>query len=299
NVNILVREINTHARTFFGAADLFAHTPVAELRELSFRFHSFVSHGFGRGQIQLLLNSLAFLALDVFAHITHAFAFIRFRRIERTQLGSHLADNLFVGAFNRDFGVFFHHHFDLVRNGIIDRVRIAEGHVHGLALHGGLETDALDFELLHETFADALDHVVDQRAAEAVQRFRLRVFALAADEHIAAFHLQAGMAGQVKLQLALRAFHRNFLAFDFHLDLRRNDYRLFSNSRHNKNSLPNVAEQFSAKIFLPGCIARHHAFRCRNHRHAEAAAHARNIGRTDIMAQAGPADAFDAFNHAL
>src|SRR6185312_5953660 len=217
NVNILVREINTHARTFFGAADLFAHTPVAELRELSFRFHSFVSHGFGRGQIQLLLNSLAFLALDVFAHITHAFAFIRFRRIERTQLGSHLADNLFVGAFNRDFGVFFHHHFDLVRNGIIDRVRIAEGHVHGLALHGGLETDALDFELLHETFADALDHVVD--------------------EHIAAFHLQAGMAGQVKLQLALRAFHRNFLAFDFHLDLRRNDYWLFSNSRHNKNSL--------------------------------------------------------------
>ena len=42
----------------------------------------------------MLLNSLAFLADDVFAHIANAFAFVRFRRIIRAQLGSHLTDNL-------------------------------------------------------------------------------------------------------------------------------------------------------------------------------------------------------------
>src|SRR6185312_12008630 len=65
------------------------------------------------------------------------------------------------------------------------------------------------------------------------------------------------------------------------------------------NSLPDVAEQFSAKILLPRRIARHHAFRRRNHRHTQAAAHARNVLRADVMAQAGAADALDAFNHAL
>src|SRR6185437_9970303 len=65
------------------------------------------------------------------------------------------------------------------------------------------------------------------------------------------------------------------------------------------NSLPDIAEQFSAEIFLPGRCARHHAFRRRNHRDSQAAAHARDVGRADVMAQTGPADAFDAFNHAL
>ena len=52
-------------------------------------------------------------------------------------------------------------------------MRIAQAQVHDLALDGGLETDALDLQLLHETFAHALDHVVDERAAQAVQRLGL------------------------------------------------------------------------------------------------------------------------------
>ena len=57
-------------------------------------------------------------------------------------------------------------------------MRIAEAQVDDLALHGGLETDALNFELLDEAFADAFDHVVDQRPAQAMQRLGLRVVAL-------------------------------------------------------------------------------------------------------------------------
>src|SRR5690348_10377810 len=93
---------------------------------------------------QLLLNRLAFLALDVFAHVTHAFAFVRLRRVIGTQLGSHQANDLFVGTFDCDLRIFFDSHLDLVRYGIINRVRIAEGHVHDLALDRGFETNALD-----------------------------------------------------------------------------------------------------------------------------------------------------------
>jgi hypothetical protein len=64
-------------------------------------------------------------------------------------------------------------------------MRITERQVHDLALNGGLEADALDFELLDEAFGHALDHVVDERAAQAVQRLGLRVIALAADDDFA------------------------------------------------------------------------------------------------------------------
>src|ERR1700722_4579539 len=61
----------------------------------------FISPRIWPGANQLLLNSLAFLALDMFARITNAFALVRFRRIKRAQFGSHQAHDLFVRAFNR------------------------------------------------------------------------------------------------------------------------------------------------------------------------------------------------------
>ena len=41
---------------------------------------------------------------------------------------------------------------------------IPERKVHELAIDGSLETDALNFQLLDETFRAALDHVIDERA---------------------------------------------------------------------------------------------------------------------------------------
>src|SRR4051812_26749022 len=86
---------------------------------------------------KLLLDCLTFLTDDMLVAITNTFTFVRFRRVVAAEFRSNFADELFARAFDGDFGVFFHLHRDLVRYGIIDRVRIAEGHVHNLALDSG------------------------------------------------------------------------------------------------------------------------------------------------------------------
>ena len=48
-------------------------------------------------------------------------------------------------------------------------MRLPEAQVELLALDGGLKADALDFEFLFETFANAGDHIGDQRPGETVQ----------------------------------------------------------------------------------------------------------------------------------
>ena len=102
--------------------------------------------------------------------------------------------------------------------------------VHVVARHRSLEADALNLKLLNETFAHAADHVVHQGAAQAMQRFGVRVIALTADDDLAVLHLEAGAARQFPVELAFRPFNENLLAFDLHLHLGRNGDRLLSNS---------------------------------------------------------------------
>src|SRR5665213_3844679 len=85
------------------------------------------------------------------ANVTDALAFVRFWRIERTDFGGDFAHDHFVRPFNRELGVFLDGDLDLVGNVVIDRMRIAERKVDDLAIDGGLETNALDFQLLHKT----------------------------------------------------------------------------------------------------------------------------------------------------
>src|SRR5262249_13491353 len=108
---------------------------------------------------------------------------------------------------------------------------------------------------LHKTFAHALDHVIDQRAAETVQRLGLRIVALAADVHIAPIYLETGALWQVKIQFSFRAFDKNLLALHFHLHLWRNCNRLFSNSRKTK-ILPIYSSAFPRLISSPGLCFR-------------------------------------------
>ena len=51
-----------------------------------------------------------------------------------------------------------------------DRVRVADGELEVVALELRAVADALDLEMLLEALRDALDHVGDERAGEAVQR---------------------------------------------------------------------------------------------------------------------------------
>src|SRR5882724_746659 len=64
-------------------------------------------------------------------------------------------------------------------------------------------------------------------------------------------------------------------------------------------NLPDIAEQFSAKIFFACLHVGHHAFRRRNDRDSKTAAHARDFRRADIFAQPGFAHALETFNHAF
>jgi len=81
------------------------------------------------------------------------------------------------------------------------------------ARHCGLEANTVDLELFHEPVAHAFDHVVEQRAAQAVQRARLGVLTLAADQNGRAFDLDRGAAGQFPIEFAFRAFDMDLLAF--------------------------------------------------------------------------------------
>ena len=74
-----------------------------------------------------------------------------------------------VDALDRDLGVLGHGDLDVLRDREQNRMREAEAQVEVLSLHGGLETDALDLEILVKP-CYAHDHVVDQGARETVQR---------------------------------------------------------------------------------------------------------------------------------
>ncbi len=109
-------------------------------------------------------------------------------------------------------------------------MRVAQVEIDVLALDGGFEADALNLEFLHKTLADALDHIIDERAAQAVQRLGLRIVAIAAHDHVAALDFEGGAKRQCPVELAFGAFNRDLLAFDLHLDLGRNGYGLFSDA---------------------------------------------------------------------
>src|SRR5208283_4906284 len=188
-------------------------------RRASFCFCSVlisVRHGFGLKPLKsqapvshvsrltphTLLHSLAFLADHAFIGVADALALVGFGRVEATQFGGDLAHSLAVGPFDGEVA----------------------------ARHRGLEADALNFELLDETLADAAHHVVDQRAAEPMERLGARVIALSGDNDLAVLDLEVGSARKLPVELAFRAFDENLLAFDLHLYFRRDGYRLLSNS---------------------------------------------------------------------
>src|SRR5438128_4780711 len=86
-----------------------------------------VHHGFchafcpsWKRQPRALLHRLAFLADDLFARVTDALAFVRFRWIEAADFSRHLSDQLFPWPCDGDLGVFFYRHFDLVGDRVID-----------------------------------------------------------------------------------------------------------------------------------------------------------------------------------
>src|SRR5439155_26793265 len=126
------------------------------------RVSSVLTHHVSRFTSYASLYRLAFLAHDPLIGVAHTLALVRFGRVKAAEFSSHLSHNLPVWAFNGELRVLLDGYFDLCGNLIEHRVRVSEAHVDGVALHRGLEADALNLELLHKALADASDHVVDQ-----------------------------------------------------------------------------------------------------------------------------------------
>src|SRR5262249_28269617 len=159
-----------------------------------------------------------------------ALAFVRLRWIEVAEFGGDLADELLVRAFDGDLGVFLDRNFDLLRDIVDDRMRVAEAERDVFAGDRGLETDAGDLKLFHEPVTDSLAHVVEKRAAQAVQGPGLGILALAAHQDIGAVDSRPGFGRQFPVQLAFGTFDMDLLAFDLDLHPRRDRDRLFSNA---------------------------------------------------------------------
>src|SRR2546428_4983374 len=95
----------------------------------------------------ILLDRLALLATNLLAGVTHAFAFVRLRRIEPPNVRGDLADRFLVYATDRNLCVLRDADFDVFWNRKQDRVRKSEAEIQGLTLHRGPETDTFNFQL--------------------------------------------------------------------------------------------------------------------------------------------------------
>ena len=110
-------------------------------------------------------------------------------------------------------------------------MREPEAQVKVRALDRRSETDALNFQLLGEPFADSAHHVVYKAPRKSVQCFGAARFRLPNDRHAVVLHARPDFAGKRPLQFSLWPFYRHLSAVaDVHLDLVGNLDRFISNS---------------------------------------------------------------------
>src|SRR5579875_4163172 len=117
-------------------------------------------------------KGFAFLAADLFVFVADALALVRFGRSDVPYLGGKLADLLLVGALDDNRGRVGHIDGDAGRRDHQHAVGVADRQLDAFVLGRGLVADAFDFQTLLVALGDALDHVGDQTARQAVQRAR-------------------------------------------------------------------------------------------------------------------------------
>jgi hypothetical protein len=171
----------------------------------------------------VLLDRFALFSDDVFVGVTDALALIRFRGIERAEFGGDFSDDLFIRAFDGDFGIFVDGDFDLIRERIHDRMGVPEIEGDRFALNRRFESDAVDLEFSDEPITDAFDHVIHEGAGEAVHGLGFGVLAVAGEFDLVILDRGRGSFGALDTDIA---------AFEFDLDLGRDGDGESSDSRH-------------------------------------------------------------------
>src|SRR3954452_21089407 len=130
--------------------------------------------------------ALADLPGDVLALVADALALVGLRWPLLADDGGDLADLLLGVALDHDARGRRHLELDPRGSGDANGMRVAERELEVRALERRAVADALDLEGLGEAGRDALDHVRDQRAGQAVQRAVLGAVGGPADDELLA-----------------------------------------------------------------------------------------------------------------
>src|SRR4051794_30209649 len=184
-------------------------------------------------EIPMSLTSLSDLAADVLAGVAHALALVGLGLAELADVRGDLADQLLVDALDAEVGRVLDGERDALGRLEGDRVAVAELE---LQLGGALGQDAVahahDLELLLVALGDTDDHVVDERAGEAVAGTALALVVGTGhgEDTVLLGHGDRGDHGVA--QRALGALDRHQRAVDRDVDTRGHDDGHSSDARH-------------------------------------------------------------------
>ena len=115
-----------------------------------------------------------------------------------------------------------------------DRMRVADLKLDVAALERGAVADALDLESLRVALGDAVDHVEDQAAREAVERAVLAAVGRPGDDQLGVLLLDGDVARLALLEIAARAGYAHDLGLDRDGHARGHGDGLFSDSAHER-----------------------------------------------------------------
>src|SRR5438105_3776222 len=164
------------------------------------------------------LAGLARLAADALARVLHALRLVGVRDAKGADLRRDLADDFLVRARDAHLLRRLEREADAGRRVDLDRMREAERELQLLACERGPVARSADLEIADVAGRDALDHVGEQRAREAMDGLRLLALVRPHDRERRVGPVHRDERVERPAQLALRPLHRDLSSADLHLD---------------------------------------------------------------------------------
>src|SRR5229473_3011753 len=261
-VDVVQAAVDGEARPLGAARHLEPDARLAPLAQVALLLDGGFAHGLRRPR-------LALLAADGFLRVLDALALVGLGRPHLADLCGGEAHQVLVGPLHRDPDL--------------------------LALQLRLVPDAGDVQRPLEALGDALDHVGDQRAGEAVQLTRAARVVRPVDLHLPVLDRHLHLAVELLRDLALGPLdlHQAGLRVDLHL---LGDLDGKPSDAGHVALLPDRGEQLAPEVLLARLAVDHHAPGRGQHRDAQPVHHRRDVAVRDVAAQARlglPADLAD------
>src|SRR6266540_118491 len=235
-----------------------------------------------------LLPCLSGLAPDDLALVLHALALVRLRRANLTDVRGDLAHELLVDTGHVEQGRPLDGEGDPGRRCHDNRVREAERELQVGSLRLDPVPGAGDLQGLAVPLGHPEHHVRHQRAGQPVQLLGPALVVGTGHVEVAVVApLRRDGLGERVGELTLGPLDGHRPALDRHVDAGRYGDRLTSDSRHGRSSSPDVGEDFPAYPSPAGLPVGQQPLRRRNDGDAEAAEHARQVGRLGVHPKPG------------